>query len=119
MRDRRSGGLVGSRSSLLDDAQDVALLHDQEIFAVDLHLGTGPFAEQDEIAGLDVERNELTAIVAGTGPDGNHLAFLRLFLRRVGNDDSAFGFEIAFRTSNDDAVMEGPKFHGVLSEAGA
>lgn len=29
----------------------------------------------------------------------------------VGNDDPALGFEIAFRTSNDDAVMEGPEFH--------
>ena len=71
----------------------------------------GPFAEQDEIAGLDVERNQLAAFVAGARADGDHFAFLRLFLRGVGNDDPALGFEIAFRASDDDAVVEWPEFH--------
>src|SRR5690606_3331684 len=102
MRDRRSGGLVGGRYGLLDDAQDVALLHDQEIFTIYLHLCTGPFAEQDRIAGLDIEGDQLATFVAGAGSDGDHLPFLRLFLRRVWDDDPAFGFELAFRTSDDD-----------------
>jgi len=55
MRDRRSGGLLGGSTSLLDNAQDVALLHDKEVFAVDRDLGPGPLAEKDEVAGLDVE----------------------------------------------------------------
>ena len=78
---------------------------------IDLDLGPGPFAEQDEIARLDVERDQLAAFVAGTWADGDDLAFLRFFFCGVGNDDPAFGFEIAFRTSNDDAVMERPEFH--------
>ena len=63
------------------------------------------------IAGLDVERDQLAAFVARTGADGDHLAFLRLFLRGVGNDDPALGFEIAFRASDDDAVVEWTEFH--------
>src|SRR5690606_1413357 len=118
-RDRRSGGLPVGRCGPLDDAHDVALLHDQEVLAINLHLGPGPFAEEDRVARLDVERNQLAAFVAGARADGDHLAFLRLFLRGVGNDDPAFGFEIAFRTSDDDAVVEGPELHWVLSAAGA
>src|SRR5690606_34970389 len=84
---------------------------DQEVFAVDLHLGPGPFAEQDDVAGLDVERDQLAAFVARTGADGDNLAFLRLFLCRVGNDDPALRFEIAFRAPDDDAVVERSEFH--------
>ena len=71
----------------------------------------GPFAEQDAIAGLDVERDQLAAFVAGARADGDHFAFLRLFLRGVGNDDPALGFHIAFRASDDDAVVKWPEFH--------
>ena len=39
-----------------DDTHDVVFLHDQQVFAVDLDLGAGPFAEQDLVALLDVER---------------------------------------------------------------
>src|SRR6185312_7378881 len=55
MRDRRSGGLLGGSTCLLDNAEDVALLHDEEVFAVDPNRSPGPLAEQDEVAGLDVE----------------------------------------------------------------
>ena len=72
-----------------------------------------------EIARLDVERDQLAAFVARARADGDHLAFLRLFLRGVGNDDPAFGFDIAFRASDDDAVVEWPEFHEVLSAVGA
>jgi hypothetical protein len=56
---RRSGGLLDGRAlvddahlALVDDAHDVGFLHDQKVFAVDLDLGSRPFAEQDEVAGL-------------------------------------------------------------------
>src|SRR5207237_328823 len=41
---RGSSSLLG-RDGGIDDAEQVALLHDQEILAVDLDLGAGPFAE--------------------------------------------------------------------------
>ncbi len=74
-----------------DDAHDIAFLHDQQVFAVDLDLGAGPFAEQDAVAGLDVERLDLAGIVARAGTYGDDFAFLRLFLGGVGNDDAALG----------------------------
>src|SRR5215467_10398974 len=39
-----SGGLLRGLAAL-DDAHDVGLLHDQELFAVDLHFGARPLAE--------------------------------------------------------------------------
>ena len=63
------------------------------------------------IAGLDVERHQLAAFVARAGADGDHFAFLRLFLRGVGNDDPALGFDIAFGAPDDDAVVKWPEFH--------
>src|SRR3954464_3050872 len=39
-------GARGMRRSA-DNPEDVAFLHDDEVFTVDLHLGAGPLAEQD------------------------------------------------------------------------
>lgn len=113
-------GLVGcGRLALVDNAHDVGFLHDQKVLAVDLDLGARPFAEQDEVAGLDVERNKRAVFVACARADGDDFALLRLFLGSVGNDDPALGSDIAFGATKDDAVVEWPKFHGnFLSGAG-
>ena len=68
----------------LDHAHHVGLLHDQEILAVEPDLGARPFAEQDAVADLDVERLQLAAVIARAGSGGEDLAFLRLFLGGVG-----------------------------------
>ena len=47
---------IGRSKRLADDPEDVGFLHDEEVLAVDLDLGARPFAEQDLVAGLDVER---------------------------------------------------------------
>src|SRR4051794_28845687 len=60
-----------------DHTHDVGLLHDQEVLAVDAHLGARPLAEQHPIAGFDVERVHLAALVPGSRPDRDHLALLR------------------------------------------
>jgi hypothetical protein len=121
---RRSGSLLGGhglggtaflrggRLALVDDAHNVGFFHDQQILAVDLDLGARPFAEQDEVAGLDVERNKRAVLIASAWADGDDFAFLRLFLGIVGNDDATFGFGVAFGAANDDAVVEWPEFHG-------
>src|SRR3954463_575825 len=59
-----------------DHAHDVGLLHDQEVLAVDAHLGARPLAEQHTVASLDVQLDDLAAVVAGAWTDGDHLALL-------------------------------------------
>ena len=82
----------------VDNPEDVALFHDQKVFAVDLDLGPGPLAEQHAVASLHVQRNQLAGLIASARANGNDLAFLGLFLGAVGNDDAALGLFFAFET---------------------
>src|SRR3546814_152430 len=70
----RSGRLL-ERDDVVDDTEDIALLHDEQILAVDLDLGPRPFAEQDPIASLHRQLDERAVVVAGAGPNGDNLAF--------------------------------------------
>src|SRR5215210_6088132 len=83
-----SGGLF-DRGLAFEDAHDVGLLHDQELLAIELHLGARPLAEQDAVAGLHVERAQLALVVERAGADGDDFALLRLLLGGVGDDDAA------------------------------
>src|SRR3954470_24675846 len=91
----RSGGLLLG-GCLLDHAHDVGLLHDEEILAVDAHLGAGPLAEQHAVARLEIKRLHRAVLIASAWSDGDHLALLGLFLGGIGNDDPALGFLFAF-----------------------
>src|SRR5438552_12130492 len=99
----------------LEHAQDVAFLHDQQVLAVQLDLGAGPLAEQDAVSGLDVERLDLAALIASAGADGDHFAFLRLFLGGIGDDDPASGFLFFLDALDEDAVSQRTKRHDALS----
>src|ERR1700761_3586321 len=94
---------------LREDAHDVGFLHDQELFAVELDLRARPFAEQHAIAGLDIDRNELSSLVAAAGANGDNAAFLRLFLGAVGNDDAALGLFLGIDSFDHDTVMQRTK----------
>ena len=67
-------------------AHDVGLLHDQQFLAVELDLGARPLAEQHPVADLDVDRNQLAALVAPARADRSDFALRRLFLGGVRND---------------------------------
>src|SRR6185369_2981088 len=109
--ERRLGGLL-HRGGTFDDSHDVGLLHDQEILAIELDFGAGPLAEQDAVALLDVERNQRALLVAGTGTDGDDLAFHRLFLGRVRNDDATLGLAFFLDALDHDTVVERTELHG-------
>src|SRR5688500_11729928 len=87
---KRSGGL-GDGGVILEDAHQVAFLHDQELVAVELDLGAGPLAEQHPVADRHAHRDQLAILVAGTWADGQDLALHRLFLGGIGNDDPTLG----------------------------
>src|SRR5947199_4369880 len=44
---------IPSRLASANNAQNVAFLHDDEVFTVDFHLGAGPFAGQHLVPALD------------------------------------------------------------------
>ena len=47
---------------------NVALLYDEVLDAIDFDLSARPFAEQNAVSDLDVDRDELAALVAPPGP---------------------------------------------------
>src|SRR5215468_3356099 len=74
---------------LFKHPHDVGFLHDQELLAVDLHLGARPFAEQHAVADLEIDGDELAGLVAAARADGDDLALGGLLLGGVGDDDAA------------------------------
>src|SRR6266436_1396688 len=78
-----------SGGGALDNAHDVGFLHDHQFLAIEANLGARPLPEQDEVAGLDVERVDPPVFPARTRPDCDDLALHRFFLGSVGNDDPA------------------------------
>src|SRR5918995_1125215 len=114
-RDAGSRRLLAGLGGTLDDAHDVALLHDQEILAINAHLGAGPLAEQDAVAGLHVEGLNLAGLVAGARPGGDHLALLRLLLGGVRDDDAALGLLFRVDAADDHPVVQRTELHGLAS----
>src|SRR3954471_22537552 len=103
--------MIPSPLESANNAQNIAFLHDDEVFTVDLHFGAGPFAEQDLVAGLDVQRRDLAVIGAGAGANGDDFAFLRLFLGRIGNDDPAGALLLGLDTADENTIMKRPESH--------
>ncbi len=106
-----SGNIRKSGMRSGDDAQNVAFLHDEQVFAIDLDFGARPFAEQDAVAGLDVQRRDLAVFGLGTGADGHDFAFLRLFLGGVGDDDATSSLLFRFYAANENTVVQRTKCH--------
>src|SRR5262249_60351726 len=61
------------------------------------------------VSGLDIAGDELPRLVPPPRADRDDLAFLRLLLRGIGNDDSALGLLFGFDAAHDDAVVQGTK----------
>src|SRR5262249_4711658 len=95
-------------------AENVALFHDQQLFAIELDLGAGPLAEQHAIAWLHIERMDDAFLVGRARADGDDFALLRLLLRGIGNDDAAFGALVILDTAYDHAVVQRTKLHDAL-----
>src|SRR5712691_11692478 len=108
-----SGGfLLGL--GFLEDPHDVAFLHDQVLDAIDLDLGARPLAEQDAVADLHIQRNQLARLVTAARPYGNDFPLGRLFLGSVGDDDTAGALLLGIDALDDDAVVKRTKLHAVL-----
>src|SRR5262245_66013032 len=95
-----------------EHAHDVGLLHDQELLAVDLHLGARPLAEQHPVADLEIDGDELAGLVAAARSYRDDLALRGLFLSGVRNDDAACGLLLGIDALDDDAAVKPTEFTG-------
>src|SRR6266404_6112653 len=91
---------------LSDDAEDVVLAHDQELFAVDFDFGAAVFRNEDLVPFLHGEIHFLALFVHLTGAESDHFAFLRFFFRSVGNDDPAFFCFLLFERLHQHPISE-------------
>lgn len=80
---------------------DVALLHYEVLDIIDFDLGARPLAEQDAVADFDVDRDELAALVAAAGSNGDNPALLRLLLGGVGNNYATSGLRLGIDSLDD------------------
>ena len=91
--------------AFFDHRQDVVFTHDEVFVPIELDLLAGVLAEQNAVARLHVERDALAIVFGLAITRGDDFALLRLFLRAVGDNDSA-DFLFAFVDAlNNDAVV--------------
>src|SRR5262245_17994260 len=95
-------------SSGLDDAEDVFLTQDEVLLAVDLDFRSRILAEQDAVARLHLEGNDLAILVDLPFAHGDDLALLGLLLRGVRDDDAAGTFLLLLLEPLDDQPV-GPR----------
>src|SRR5499427_4542836 len=100
---------------LLKDAEHILLAEDQVLLVVQGDLGAGVLAEEDAIAGLDVERDLLAVVRDLAVPNGDHLALLRLLLGAVRNDDAALLHLLLFLTLDENAIVQRANLHSQIT----
>src|SRR6185436_8807402 len=92
--------------SARDDAHNVDFLHDDQLVAVELDLGTRPFAKQHPVAGLDVEGLDLAILASCSRSDGKNFPFHRFFRGGIRDDDPPGGFGLGIDTPDQDPVVQ-------------
>src|SRR5262249_18270509 len=96
-------------TSLFDHSEDVVFPQDQMLLAVKFDFRARIFAEQDLISRLNAQGNNLPVFVFA-GTDSNHGTFLPFFFRRIGYDDTAFGFLLLVNSFDYDPVVQRTNF---------
>src|SRR5689334_20407007 len=85
--------------------QHVTLTQDEQPLAVDRELAAAVLPEQDPVADLHFHRHAL-AVIEPARAGGEDLAFLRFFLGRVRDEQSATALRCAFERAHHDTVCQ-------------
>jgi hypothetical protein len=90
---------------LFDNAEDVALAHDEVLITVERHFGAGVLAIDDVVIFLH-RHLDPGAILSPTRPGRDDRSLLGLLLRRIRDVETAFGLLFGRFRLDDDAVAE-------------
>ena len=93
------------------NAEDFVLAHDQELFTIQLDVAAGILAEQDAIANLDIQRHEFAVFQALALADGHDFAFLRFFLRGIGDVKATLHGFLLLDPFDHNAVIKRTNLH--------
>src|SRR5580693_4908233 len=86
--------------------QDFVFAEDEVILVFHLDFGAAVLAEQDAVTRFYVESDTLALVVNFACACGDHFALLRLFFRRVGDDDAALDGLFLFDPLDQDTIVE-------------
>src|SRR5579863_3879240 len=101
-------GVCTSRlAQLLQDAEDLVFLQNQQLVAVNFDLGAGVLAKEDAVAGFHFERDALAGVQEFAIADSLDHGLLRLLLRAVGNDDPSAALLAFFHPFYENSIMQG------------
>jgi hypothetical protein len=70
-----------------------------------------PLPNKDPVPSFHVERDQLALLIPRSGTRGDNLAFLRLLLCGVGNDDAAGGSLLGIDAAHEYAVVQRTEMH--------
>ena len=89
----------------VEHREDFVFAHDQILLAVELDFLAGILAEQDEVAGLHIQRNPGAVVLHLAVAHGDDFALLRLFLGGIRDDDPADFLFPLVDALDEDAVV--------------
>src|ERR1019366_4350224 len=94
--------------------EDVVLVQEHVLDAVELDLGPRVLPEEDAVAHLHVERTNLAVLLHLAVADGDDQPLDRLLLGRVGDDDAPLALQFLLYALDHEAVGQGTDLHGGL-----
>ena len=99
-----------------DDSEDVGLVDDEEIFAVDLDVGAAVLGDEDRVADCDGELDGVAIVVFSAGAERDDFRLLWLLFSGIGNNDAPGGLFFLIDALHEDALTEWLDFisHSVL-----
>jgi hypothetical protein len=95
-------------------AHDVALLHDEELRAIDFDFGPGPLAKQDAVTLFKPMARILPSLPRAPGPSAMTSPFLRLLAAVSGMMIPPKVLVSPVDPAQGDTIVEGTKSHGVM-----
>src|SRR3954468_11635315 len=95
-----------------DPGEHVGLAQNQQVLTVDGDLGAAVLAVEHFVALGDVKRDALARVVTEPAvADRQHLALLRLLLRRIGKNDPGSGRRLLLHGLDDHTIAEWLELH--------
>src|SRR5664279_2551049 len=101
----------------VQNSEDFVLTHDHVFFPIQLDVAAGVLAKQDAVAHLNIERHHLAVFQALAFTYGYYFAFLRFFLRGIGDIQTTLHLFLLLDPFDHDAVIERTNLHGLNSSS--
>src|SRR5690606_31694686 len=98
-------------SGLLDHGEDFVFAHNENFFAINLHVLAGVLAEQDLLTDLDFQRQNLAIFGALAGTDCDDLALVGLLGCAVRDDDARGSGALVVQALDDHAIVQRTQCH--------